>query len=67
MRLNKEQRKYLAGVIEKASIAYFAVFGYTWISKGEWVLVLHALIAFAVFQLPGLVLLAGIKEKSDEP
>lgn len=66
MQLNKEQRKYLAGVIEKASIAYFAVFGYTWLSKGDWIIVFHSVVLFAVLQVPSLVLLADPKEKPNE-
>ena len=66
MHLNKEQCKYLAGMIEKASIAYFALFGYTWGTKGDWFLVAHALVVFGVLQGIAVALLADAKEKPHE-
>ena len=61
-RFNKEQRKYLAGVLDKLSIAYFGVFGYTWASRGEWLLVGHALVVFALFHGFALMMLAEVEE-----
>ncbi len=66
MTFNSEQRKYLAGVIEKASLAYFGVFGYTWYTKGEWLLVAHVVIVFAATQLVAIWVLKDRKERSDE-
>ena len=47
MWLNYDQRKHLASVIDKAAIAYFAVVGYTSYTKGDWLMFVHALVAFA--------------------
>jgi hypothetical protein len=54
MRLNYDQRKHLTSVIDKAAIAYFAVVGYTSYTKGDWLMFLHALVAFAVIEAGAL-------------
>ena len=54
MRLNYDQRKHLTAVIDKAAIAYFAVVGYTSYTKGDWLMFVHALVAFAVIEAGAL-------------
>jgi uncharacterized membrane protein len=50
MQLNQDQRKHLASVVDKVAIAYFAVVGYTAYTQGNWLVVVHAVPAFAVIE-----------------
>ncbi|MBQ0946325.1 hypothetical protein KAK07_23500 [Ideonella sp. 4Y16] len=62
-KLNPEQRKHVAGVIDKAAIAYFAVVGYTAWSAGQYLVFAHAILAFVVFEALAVWIL---KEPEDE-
>lgn len=61
MWLNYDQRKHLASVIDKAAIAYFAVVGYTSFTKGDWLMFVHALVAFAGIEAVALLALRSEK------
>jgi K+-transporting ATPase A subunit len=47
---NLDQAKHLAGVLDKVAIAYFAVVGYTSYSQRDWLVFVHAVLAFAVIE-----------------
>jgi hypothetical protein len=66
MRLNKEQSKFLAGAIEKASLAYYGLFGYTSYTSGNWFVFIHVTLLFAVVQGGALWILRTVKEQADE-
>lgn len=63
MQLNLDQRKHLASVIDKVAIAYFAVVGYTSYTKGDWLMFVHAIAAFAVIEVIGLLVLQDRKDQ----
>lgn len=62
MRLNPDQSKHLASVIDKAAIAYFAVVGYTAYSQANWLMFAHAILAFAVIEWVALWVLSDRKD-----
>lgn len=56
-KLNKDQQKHLASVIDKVGIAYFAVVGYTAYSAKDWMTFVHAGFVFVVIQIVGVLVL----------
>jgi TRAP-type C4-dicarboxylate transport system permease small subunit len=62
MRLNLDQRKHLASVVDKVAIAYFAVIGYTSYTQGNWLVFVHALVAFAGIEWFALWVLSDRKD-----
>ncbi len=66
MRLNPDQSKHLASVIDKAAIAYFAVVGYTAYAKSDWMMFVHAIVAFLVIEAFALLVLSGRKESEQK-
>lgn len=62
MRLNPDQSKHLASVIDKVAIAYFAVVGYTAYVKGDWLMFGHSVVAFGVIEALALLVLSGRKD-----
>ena len=66
MRLNKEQSKFLAGAIEKASLAYYGLFGYTAYTSANWTMFIHATVLFLAFQAGAVWILRTVKEQPDE-
>lgn len=65
VRLNKEQRKHAAGVIDKAAIAYFAVVGYTAYSASNWLLFFHAVVLFTVLEFGAIWMLRETEVRHD--
>jgi len=63
--LNPEQRKHLAGVIDKAAIAYFAVVGYKAYTTNAWETFFHALVVFAVIEALAIHVLKNEKPPDD--
>ena len=66
MQLNADQRKHLASVVDKVAIAYFAVVGYTSYTQGNWLVFVHAIIAFAVTEAVALWVLQD-RKVSEKP
>lgn len=64
MHLNTDQRKHIASLLDKVSIAYFAVVGYTSWTKGEYLLAVHTVPTFVCLQ--GFALFFLKKEPDDE-
>lgn len=62
MQLNLDQRKHLASVVDKVAIAYFAVIGYTSYTQGNWLVFVHAILAFAVIEWLALWVLSDRKD-----
>jgi hypothetical protein len=61
MQLNEDQRKHLASVADKVAIAYFAVVGYTAYTQGNWLVLVHAIPAFATIEAFALWILRDRK------
>lgn len=64
MHLNTDQRKHIASLLDKVSIAYFAVVGYTSWTNGEYLLAVHTVPTFVCLQVVALFFLK--KESNDE-
>lgn len=65
-RLNTDQYKHLASLVDKVAIAYFAVIGYTSWAKGEFLVVAHAIPMFLALEALALYFLKSPKEPDDE-
>lgn len=65
VRLNQDQSKHLASVLDKAAIAYFAVIGYTSYTSGNWLVFVHAIVIFAIIELLALYVLRDKEHGND--
>jgi hypothetical protein len=60
LKLNREQRKFLAGVLEKTAFGYFAVIGYAAYTRAEWMLLAHSVPVFVAIIAAASHLLRGV-------
>jgi hypothetical protein len=60
VKLNREQRKFLAGVLEKTAFGYFAVIGYAAYTRAEWMLLAHSVPVFVAIIGAASYLLRGV-------
>lgn len=57
MRLNFDQCKHVASVVDKLGIAYFAAVGYTSYTQENWLLLVHAVLGFCAIQAVAVLML----------